>query len=96
MSTPDFTSKAWSFIETMELGAGPTVIDPVCEREIGLENAAGCVERDGWAFFFCSEDCQRRFLERGGLSGNPEEPAGRPKGDTDTRSRRMPAGRRNA
>lgn len=65
MSTPDFTSKAWSFIEAMELGAEPTVtaVDPVCAREIDLESAAVCLERDGWAFFFCSEECHRRFLE---------------------------------
>lgn len=39
------------------------VRDPVCGRDIDLAAAAAAEEDAGWAYFFCSERCHKRFME---------------------------------
>jgi YHS domain-containing protein len=38
-----------------------TVTDPVCGMQIEPERAAGAVEFQGVAYYFCSESCRRQF-----------------------------------
>lgn len=38
-----------------------TVQDPVCGRKIDVSEAVASVDHDGWAYFFCSEECYRTF-----------------------------------
>ena len=38
------------------------VRDPVCEKEIELSEVVATEDRTGWAYFFCSARCRRRFL----------------------------------
>lgn len=37
------------------------VVDPVCGRRLPLEKVAAQQERAGWAYFFCSDGCLRRY-----------------------------------
>jgi YHS domain-containing protein len=39
-------------------------IDPVCGMQVNEENAAAMLEYLGRKYFFCSEDCQRKFEQR--------------------------------
>jgi len=39
-------------------------IDPICQMEVNEETALS-TNRDGAAFFFCSEHCQRKFITNG-------------------------------
>lgn len=39
------------------------VIDPVCGMRINKQFAAANVERRGQTYYFCVEDCRRKFLE---------------------------------
>jgi YHS domain-containing protein len=39
-------------------------IDPVCGMQVNEENAAAMSEYLGRKYFFCSEDCQRKFEQR--------------------------------
>ncbi len=39
-----------------------TVEDPVCKRMIDVADAAGQLDHDGWAYFFCSLDCRNKFV----------------------------------
>jgi YHS domain-containing protein len=39
------------------------VRDPVCGKEFDLEDAAACAEHQGWAHFFCSNQCRDTFQE---------------------------------
>ncbi len=43
-----------------------TVTDPVCKMQIDSTQAAAQAMHDGKAYFFCSEECQKMFVE------NPE------------------------
>ncbi|MCC6704154.1 MAG: YHS domain-containing protein [Thermomicrobiales bacterium] len=43
-----------------------TVTDPVCGMQIDSSQAAAQTVHDGKAYFFCSEECRKIFLE------NPE------------------------
>ncbi len=47
-----------------------SVKDPVCGMEIEKEQAAGRLEHDGKAYYFCSDACKEKFAE------NPEDYAG--------------------
>ncbi|MFQ5775663.1 MAG: YHS domain-containing protein [Kiloniellaceae bacterium] len=38
------------------------VCDPVCGKEIGLADVVASEDHEGWAYFFCSEPCHRRFM----------------------------------
>ena len=38
-----------------------TFIDPVCEMEITIEEAAGKSEYKGQTYYFCSLGCKRSF-----------------------------------
>lgn len=42
-------------------------IDPVCGMQIEEEDAAGRSEYKGKTYYFCAEDCKRKFGE------NPEQ-----------------------
>ncbi len=37
------------------------VTDPVCGARLSLENVIAQEDYEGWAYFFCSTDCHRRF-----------------------------------
>lgn len=37
------------------------VNDPVCGADVDVADVADHVEHDGWAYFFCSKKCARRF-----------------------------------
>jgi Cu+-exporting ATPase len=37
------------------------VRDPVCDREIDPEDAVATTNYEGDTYYFCSEDCKRRF-----------------------------------
>jgi Cu+-exporting ATPase len=39
-------------------------IDPVCGTQVNEENAAAMSEYLGRKYYFCSEDCQRKFEQR--------------------------------
>lgn len=39
-----------------------TVRDPVCGRHLTIDQAVASADHRGWAYFFCSADCHRRFL----------------------------------
>lgn len=39
-----------------------TVRDPVCGRELTLDQVVASADHRGWAYFFCSADCHERFL----------------------------------
>ncbi|ESR27453.1 YHS domain-containing protein [Lutibaculum baratangense] len=58
-SGPDLGTEQESKIE---------VRDPVCGAVLDVGDAAACEERDGWAYFFCSDDCRRAF------AGEPAPP----------------------
>lgn len=38
-----------------------TVRDPVCSRTISIAEVAASVDHEGWAYFFCSTECQLAF-----------------------------------
>lgn len=38
-----------------------THIDPVCGMQVNQQNAAGWSAHQGKTFYFCSEDCKKRF-----------------------------------
>jgi len=38
-----------------------TVRDPVCGRTIGISDVVANVDHKGWAYFFCSTECQLAF-----------------------------------
>lgn len=38
------------------------VTDPVCGKELSLDQVMGQEEYDGWAYFFCSQTCRSKFL----------------------------------
>lgn len=42
------------------------VVDPVCGRRVELDRIAAQQEHKGWAYFFCSPDCHRRFAANPG------------------------------
>lgn len=42
------------------------VTDPVCGMKLDIERTTAMAEHDGWAHFFCSAECHRRF------TGDPE------------------------
>ncbi len=37
------------------------VTDPVCGRQFEIDRSVAAAEHDGWMYFFCSSDCERRF-----------------------------------
>ena len=39
------------------------VTNPVCGSEIDLDDSLPRIELGDWVYFFCSNDCRRRFLE---------------------------------
>ncbi|WP_428406774.1 YHS domain-containing protein [Hyphococcus sp.] len=41
-----------------------TVTDPVCKKIIDIADAAGQLDYEGWAYFFCSEDCREAFIRQ--------------------------------
>jgi Cu+-exporting ATPase len=38
--------------------------DPVCRRVIDLADVEAYEDHDGWAYFFCSKECQQKFRAR--------------------------------
>jgi YHS domain-containing protein len=40
----------------------PSVVDPVCGKRIGLDRVVAQEDHGGWAYFFCSPSCHRRFV----------------------------------
>ncbi|WP_034491985.1 YHS domain-containing protein [Afifella pfennigii] len=56
-------------LDDIGAGAGPDtmgdmtieVTDPVCGVVLDLADAEVQMEYDGWAYFFCSQECRRRF-----------------------------------
>lgn len=46
------------------------VDDPVCGKQIDLDRVAAQEDHEGWAYFFCSPQCHRRF------TANPRRFAG--------------------
>ena len=50
-----------------------TARDPVCGMILDPSKAYATEEREGWAYFFCSAQCHRMFLQA------PERYAKRPK-----------------
>lgn len=38
-----------------------SVRDPVCGRTIGISDVVANVDHKGWAYFFCSTECQLAF-----------------------------------
>jgi YHS domain-containing protein len=38
------------------------VTDPVCGMRLTPEKSVAQEEREGWAYFFCSESCHKLFL----------------------------------
>ena len=60
MWMPASTSRDWSCIDGDEM----KVTDPVCGRKIDMAEVAGCVDHEGWAYVFCSEDCRTRLAAR--------------------------------
>ena len=47
-------------------------IDPVCSMHVASNNAIRAVGADGLTYYFCSEDCQRTFLEGPRLAANQQ------------------------
>jgi YHS domain-containing protein len=47
-------------------------IDPVCSMHVASNNEIRAVGADGLAYYFCSEDCQRTFLEGPRLAANQQ------------------------
>lgn len=47
------------------------VIDPVCGMRINKQFAAGSVELRGQTYYFCVEDCRRKFLDDSARYLNP-------------------------
>ncbi len=41
-----------------------TVEDPVCKKTIDVADAAAQAEHEGWAYFFCSIECRRKFIRQ--------------------------------
>lgn len=39
-----------------------TVEDPVCRRQIEIDEVQASAKHEGWEYFFCSAACYRRFL----------------------------------
>ena len=37
------------------------VRDPVCGKSFDIDRSVAAAEHEGWMYFFCSSDCQRRF-----------------------------------
>lgn len=50
------------------------VKDPVCGKELDLDEAATQQDHKGWFYFFCSAKCHRLFIETPGRYAHP--PAG--------------------
>lgn len=48
------------------------ITDPVCGNEIEFDDSLPRTEQGDWVYFFCSDECRRRFLE------NPERHAASP------------------
>jgi Cu+-exporting ATPase len=40
-----------------------SVRDPVCGMQISQQNAAGTTNHQGQTFFFCSVECQEKFVQ---------------------------------
>ncbi len=38
------------------------VTDPVCGKELDMSEVASFAEYEGWAYFFCSDECRKRFM----------------------------------
>jgi uncharacterized membrane protein YraQ (UPF0718 family)/YHS domain-containing protein len=52
----------WLARNQRRLGGGAGyAIDPVCGMQVEIANAAARSERDGQAFYFCSDHCRHRF-----------------------------------
>lgn len=49
-------------MENLESEKELVVADPVCGMRMQLEKAVAHEEYEGWAYFFCSDVCHRRFL----------------------------------
>ncbi|HEX7127736.1 MAG TPA: YHS domain-containing protein [Thermodesulfobacteriota bacterium] len=49
----------------------PTVRDPVCRAQVDADAAAHWSNYQGLTYFFCSDDCRRRFEQ------SPEQYVGR-------------------
>jgi P-type Cu+ transporter len=45
----------------------PTQRDPVCGMEVNAQDAAGTTQHRGQTYYFCSEDCKKKFEQ------NPEQ-----------------------
>jgi P-type Cu+ transporter len=45
---------------------------PVCGKTVEFRGSVDPIEHDGWAYFFCSPGCRRRFL------ADPDRYAARP------------------
>lgn len=41
----------------------PEHIDPICGMAVDPASAAGSTEYEGVTYYFCSEGCQRTFME---------------------------------
>ncbi len=35
--------------------------DPVCGRNLDIDEVGAAVDHDGWTYFFCSETCRTEF-----------------------------------
>ncbi len=53
------------------------VTDPVCGAKFDIDRSAATAEHEGWMYFFCSSDCQRRFSAQPARYGEPR-PRARP------------------
>jgi len=42
-------------------------LDPVCGMEVNTQDAAGTTQHRGQTYYFCSEDCKKKFDQ------NPEQ-----------------------
>jgi YHS domain-containing protein len=62
-----------------------TVQDPVCLRRFDLGDAVASIDYDGWAYFFCSDACHRRFQAMPERYGR--KPMTATKGSSDRTSR---------
>jgi len=50
------------------------VKDPVCGQSLTLTDVAGSTLHHGWAYYFCSIDCQEQFEEAPGNFANSPIP----------------------
>jgi len=49
------------------------VSDPVCGRQIDIDEAAAQEEHDGWVYFFCSAQCHQLFRQCADVYAWPEQ-----------------------